>query len=275
MVPTHTGQSGETQSSQEALVIPEHPRELAEFLRVVIVPKFRTYGARCILLPDGRVNPKKLPLTATETDDIVMVCGALMNATGLNSKLIREANIKNTLLAILNRGMRKTSYPPHAVEAAQAAFNRFEADRWGAANEDVLSETEASAGESARRGGFRNTTTPPPQDLGQYRFPPENHPIYGRDGIMKGTIVNRGGRSISTKLCKTSPSAPSETCLLTIIAPKYLTRNTKVFGHNGLEVGTWWPRQICALRDGAHGSMNGGIHASKTQGAFSVVIAGS
>jgi hypothetical protein len=30
-------------------------------------------------------------------------------------------------------------------------------------------------------------------------------------------------------------------------------------GHNGLEVGQWWPLQICAFRDGAHGKTQAGI----------------
>lgn len=37
---------------------------------------------------------------------------------------------------------------------------------------------------------------------------------------------------------------------------------------------SWWPFQICALRDGAHGSRMGGIHG-RTDGAYSVVISGS
>ena len=49
-------------------------------------------------------------------------------------------------------------------------------------------------------------------------------------------------------------------------------RNHQVFGHNGLEVGTWWPQRICALRDGAHGSIQGGIAGSLLAGAYSIVV---
>lgn len=35
-------------------------------------------------------------------------------------------------------------------------------------------------------------------------------------------------------------------------------KNPQVVGHNGLIIGDWWPLQICALRDGAHGEMEAG-----------------
>ena len=49
-------------------------------------------------------------------------------------------------------------------------------------------------------------------------------------------------------------------------------RSHKEFGHNGLKVGDWWPQRICALRDGAHGAIQGGIAGSFLTGAFSIVV---
>lgn len=48
----------------------------------------------------------------------------------------------------------------------------------------------------------------------------------------------------------------------------------KVHGQNGLVNGQWWPFQICALRDGAHGLTQGGISGSKDKGAFSCILSG-
>ncbi len=45
-----------------------------------------------------------------------------------------------------------------------------------------------------------------------------------------------------------------------------------VTGHNGLHNGQWWPLQICALRDGAHGEIEAGIHGRPGEGAFSVIL---
>ena len=49
---------------------------------------------------------------------------------------------------------------------------------------------------------------------------------------------------------------------------RYAPRDCKVIGHNKIEVGTWWPRQVIALFNGAHGSMIGGIAGSEQRGAF-------
>jgi len=45
-----------------------------------------------------------------------------------------------------------------------------------------------------------------------------------------------------------------------------------VVGDNGLKVGRWWPFRICALRDGAHGAMQGGIAGGATGGTYSIVV---
>ncbi|KAF8473183.1 PUA-like domain-containing protein [Kalaharituber pfeilii] len=59
-----------------------------------------------------------------------------------------------------------------------------------------------------------------------------------------------------------------------ILDPRYQKKRADVFGHNGLEVGDWWPFQSFALRDGAHGSKMGGIYGRTSEGAYSVVVAG-
>ena len=45
-------------------------------------------------------------------------------------------------------------------------------------------------------------------------------------------------------------------------------------GAGNLVNGQWWPLQICAMRDGAHGEMEGGIHGKHGEGAFSIVLSG-
>jgi hypothetical protein len=48
----------------------------------------------------------------------------------------------------------------------------------------------------------------------------------------------------------------------------------KYHGNGFLVNGQWWPRQICAVRDGAHGYLVGGISGIKGEGAVSVVMSG-
>lgn len=45
-----------------------------------------------------------------------------------------------------------------------------------------------------------------------------------------------------------------------------------VHGSNNLHNGQWWPMQICALRDGAHGEIEAGIHGQPGKGAYSVIV---
>lgn len=45
-------------------------------------------------------------------------------------------------------------------------------------------------------------------------------------------------------------------------------------GAGDLANGQWWPLQIAAMRDGAHGEIEAGIHGKPEKGAFSVVLSG-
>lgn len=40
-------------------------------------------------------------------------------------------------------------------------------------------------------------------------------------------------------------------------------------------LGQWWPTQLCTVRDGAHGSPQGGIYGEKGKGAYSIVLSRS
>ncbi|OBT65521.1 hypothetical protein VE03_04954 [Pseudogymnoascus sp. 23342-1-I1] len=52
-----------------------------------------------------------------------------------------------------------------------------------------------------------------------------------------------------------------------------LKRSASVVGDNCLVNGQWWPNRICALRDGAHGEQEAGIHGQVGKGTYSVVVA--
>lgn len=45
-------------------------------------------------------------------------------------------------------------------------------------------------------------------------------------------------------------------------------------GAGDLINGQWWPRRICALRDGAHGACEAGIHGETGKGAYSIIVGG-
>lgn len=51
--------------------------------------------------------------------------------------------------------------------------------------------------------------------------------------------------------------------------------NPQYHGNGDLVNGQWWPTQLAALRDGAHGSAQAGIHGKPGEGAFSCIMAGN
>ncbi|WYZ44734.1 hypothetical protein EsH8_VIII_000050 [Colletotrichum jinshuiense] len=87
--------------------------------------------------------------------------------------------------------------------------------------------------------------------------PPRNHPIWGVDGIMHGLALKGGSR------------------FTVVINPDYLgeKRSAARLGDNGLAVGSWFPNQLSALFNGAHGHSNAGIYYSKEEGSYSVIVA--
>ena len=50
--------------------------------------------------------------------------------------------------------------------------------------------------------------------------------------------------------------------------------NSAIYGHDTLALGQWWPFQICAVRDGAHGELEAGICGDLQHGAYSIVMSG-
>lgn len=59
------------------------------------------------------------------------------------------------------------------------------------------------------------------------------------------------------------------------IDPKFPGKiKANFYGEGSLVNGQWWPTQLCTVRDGAHGSSQGGIYATKGKPAFSIVLSG-
>ncbi|KAL8733003.1 MAG: hypothetical protein Q9166_002401 [cf. Caloplaca sp. 2 TL-2023] len=50
------------------------------------------------------------------------------------------------------------------------------------------------------------------------------------------------------------------------------TCQPNVYGAGELINGQWWPLQICAMRDGAHGATEAGIYGEDQKGAYSIII---
>ncbi|KAK1772212.1 PUA-like domain-containing protein [Phialemonium atrogriseum] len=156
--------------------------------------------------------------------------------------------------------------PSSLAEMARAAYNRFEAEKWGATSTNdgegegeepvgaAPTATGSGSGSSAGSGmsSIVNSVT-------SMRLPPPDHPIWGRNGIMHGVAFKPGRRASY------------------VLNSQYLAekRGAKVFGHNGLEPGAWWPFQLVALFHGAHGASVKGIAGDAELGTWSVVLSGT
>lgn len=82
-------------------------------------------------------------------------------------------------------------------------------------------------------------------------------------------ILCFGGRS---RLLTLIPEVLNGKIKSRIIDPDYPRISAKVLGHNGLAPGDWFPFQLCAMRDGAHGESQAGISGSVIDGAWSIVV---
>jgi hypothetical protein len=127
---------------------------------------------------------------------------------------------------------------------ARTLYERWQAQAWGKG--EVIEE---------RSDDDANAVTS--DDATTVRLPPRNHPIFGIGGIMHGVCLRIG------------PLRKDY-----VLDSRYQQRDAKVYGHNGLQVGDWWPLQVLALFHGAHGSRSGGIAGNAQTGAYSVVTAG-
>ncbi|TGO48660.1 hypothetical protein BOTNAR_0465g00080 [Botryotinia narcissicola] len=116
-----------------------------------------------------------------------------------------------------------------------------------------VSETPTSSKRS--RDNPTSRKSPVPSSTGYSAPPASASYIWGDIGIMRGILWKQGGYVI-----------------LDENKAHIFKKNAKIHGHNGLTVGDCLPRQMAALRDGAHGAPQAGIVGDKKEGAYSIVI---
>jgi hypothetical protein len=146
----------------------------------------------------------------------------------------------------------ESNFPEQYQKIAAILFDEFESTKWGAPTSPSppprpLTSRVASHDQTPTLGGVRV-------------FKSEaDDPIWGDGGIMHHIIKKR-------KLSTTTSGRISYK-----LADGFVSKLAKVYGHNGIAVGSCWPMQLAALRDGAHGSSQGGIHPGP-RGAYSILV---
>lgn len=144
-------------------------------------------------------------------------------------------------------------YPFPFPEVAQTILQELDDANWGeeiVETENAGSEINATAESTPARARRESSL--------QVVETADDDPIFGPGKIMHDIQIFRGkGNGKSYRINMAYQKPPS-----------------KVFGHNGIEVGRCWPFQIAAFRDGAHGRTMGGIAGTATEGCYSIVVSG-
>ncbi|KAI0975790.1 PUA-like domain-containing protein [Xylaria arbuscula] len=151
--------------------------------------------------------------------------------------------VLNTLIDKINM------VPEELVEKAKELLTKYEAENWG---QDLVSDEDPDASSNASPSATAEPVT------GVLHVPAANDPIFGTAGIMYGIIVDTSGKRKDYRL---RTDLPRKSC--------------KVYGHNDIALGSWYPFQINAIFWGAHGARMAGIAGNVTSGAWSIVIAGT
>lgn len=164
--------------------------------------------------------------------------------------------------------------PDAVATLAENIYNRFELANWGAlpsnpGNANTTAASSATVPAASLPATTTQTNSGAVTKVVTTRPPPPNHPIFGIHGIMHGFMLQ-------TTVTTTLADGVRTTTKRSVVNPAYahLKRDFKVFGHNGLVPGAWWPSQFVALFHGAHGASQAGISGSSDLGTWSVVVSG-
>lgn len=139
-----------------------------------------------------------------------MILLAFPDIEGLTKETAEKIHLGRVLDVALNRvgGQRTYQFPASAVRIARNAFDRYEAQGWGAdPNNDLLDPDEASRSSSSpspapaskkrRLSSITAERSSPTAEQPRKRLtlPSPTHPIYGRQGIMRGILIQHGKKT--------------------------------------------------------------------------------
>lgn len=237
----------------KSMIVPSSPNAILTF---PFYPEIGRHEPQAII---GRLIVKLMKpeeLTKNERQIVFNILKALSQIETFTRAAEEALQINFMLTGVLGewpKASRPYKFPEVFQQAAAAISAKVEGDL---DIEEVVDETPPTP------------TSPPPATTGKKRkrkspnagrsaareLPNIHNPSY--KGIMCGIVISNEGNA-SYKLADKSMRVPAN-----------------VFGHNGLQIGDWWPKWICALRDGAHGRTQGGIYSRLGVGAFSIVVSG-
>ena len=199
-----------------------------------------------------------------ETQLIFSILNAFNSATPLPTDIAQGSRLQDVLKNIQGETSRYRgpfAYPEPLQRNATILLDRL-AIETGAEESDTAATTSppepkpslSSTRETAKPGWAGGSTTKSTSGSNDLTDAMRNHPIIKH--VMRGLMYGRE----QSRVPKQDPNDTKH------------KKECYSEGHNGLEMGQWWPYRACALRDGAHGASQGGIAGNGTDGAFSIVV---
>lgn len=177
---------------------------------------------------------------------------------------LKEDKIDISLKLLFDNNQFKDYIPKDLASWAATIYTKFESLNWGVgstlAGSDSNAQPEDELDASTPTVPASRPRSPAGEGVSNVRAPPADHPIWGVNGIMHGLMLKRGTKGTSY-----------------LFDPRYITekREARVFGHNGLNPGDWWPLLRVALFHGAHGHPMSGIYGFESEGTYSIVVSGA
>ena len=178
----------------------------------------------------------------------------------IDTKFAQNLNIKSLLETI----MRPAG--PFSIASQTKAgyiYGRFDAQQWGELWAVTPDQTSATSDAKAKN---KRDPSPAPDSTSSTKKAkstqvrpktyPDNHVLFGKDGPYPGcaTIYHTATTNVTIR-CRKDVERKS----------------AAVRGHNGFNVGDWFPSQFSTMARGAHGATQGGIFGTADDGAFSII----
>ncbi|RYP79430.1 hypothetical protein DL770_006667 [Monosporascus sp. CRB-9-2] len=226
----------------EVLYVPEHPKDRLEVLKredrnIAFLAKRSEKEGH---IPSGAEVDRRFRALRMYLD--------WMQANLEMTPKIKAQTNMDQYLKVMFEKPETYHFPEDIRDKAKALYDEWSSENWGA---DAVLDDEAAADEEAGAAAPLAGETPTTQVV----LPARNDPIFGEGGILYGVYKTRGPKGG-----------------ITYTVNGAIKRNAKVFGHNGIAPGTWYPLQIVALARGAHGARIAGIAGDTALGAYSIVV---
>ncbi|KAK3679684.1 hypothetical protein LTR78_000060 [Recurvomyces mirabilis] len=204
--------------------------------------------------------PKTSKLTSKRLDQIDDMLTWLEDDARMTSGLRARSIAEDVLLTMFNR--EDFHFPDAQKYQQKPSIN--ERVKWNEGQSSEANDADSAVDLPAARAkttSKRHRTEDTEGAEKRVVYPRADHAIWGLEGIMHGVAM-----SISMK-------TNGSTRKSLLYDDRYDTsrRSAKAYGHNGIEVGMWYSRQLVACFHGAHGHQQAGIYGDATTGAYSIV----